>query len=366
MQLTSVAALRDAAVDWDDLWWRSVVAMPTARAELLAQWIEHFQPRHFHALVIRDAQRWVAALPLVSTQLGWVVSVGGLPTNPWCPCGELLLDPAVDAATVLDRLLVGIAELPWPLLWLNEATHETPQWQELLAACGRAGLAAVSHEHFRVGRLELDSTWEIFQQRLAKNHRRGMRRALQRLASEGDLQFEMSSAMPVEEVEPWLQAAFDLENRGWKGTAGTSVLRTPGMFEFFLRQGRQLAAWGQLEAAALRLDGRLLAFVSGFRAKGTYFPYKIGYDADFAAFSPGQLLFHHIFERLYEQGDVRTVDFMGPLTDATSRWRSATYGIGRIVLAPHSGLGRTAIYAYKHWWRPLRDRKAGRLQRQPR
>ena len=66
--LTSVEQLRAAAADWDDLWWRSETALPTARAETLAQWVEQFRPHaKFHVLIVADGPRWVAALPLVSS-----------------------------------------------------------------------------------------------------------------------------------------------------------------------------------------------------------------------------------------------------------------------------------------------------------
>ena len=356
LHLTSVEELRAAASAWDDLWWQSDVALPTVRAELLAQWVEQFKPRaRFHALVVADRQRWVAALPLVSCRVGWVIPAGGLPSNPWSPCGELLLNPTADADAALDVLLAAAAELPWHLLWLNEATPEAPRWQALLRACDRAGVAASYHGRFRVGRVEIDQNWDIYQKRLPKNHRQGMRRALRRLACEGDVQFEMQSRLAVQDVEPWLQAAFQVEDCSWKGAAGTSVLRTPGMFRFFVGHAEQLAQWGQLETAALRLDGQVLAFVCGFRAKGVYFAHKIGYDPRLAAFSPGQLLFNHILEQLHKDGETQALDFIGPLTQSLSRWRPATYEIGRVALAPRRLLGRAAMYAYKHWWRPLRD-----------
>ena len=126
------------------------------------------------------------------------------------------------------------------------------------------------------------------------------------------------------------------------------------MFRFFVRHAEQLARWGQLETAALRLDGRLLAFVYGFRAKGVYFAHKISYDPDFAAFSPGQVLFNHILEQLHGDGETRALDFVGPLNQSLSRWRPTSYGVGRVVLAPRKLLGRGAMYAYAHWWRPYR------------
>lgn len=364
IHLTSVEELRAAASNWDDLWWRSEVVLPTVRAEMLAQWVEQFKPETaFHALIIADDGRWVAALPLVGGRVGWVIPAGGLPSNPWAPCGELLLDPTTDVDGALDLLMAAAADLPWQLLWLNEAVPESPRWQSFLRACDRAEISTSYHERYRVGRVEIDRTWDIYQKRLSKNHRHSMSRSSRRLACEGDVQFEMHSRMAVEEVEPWLQAALEVEDRGWKGKSGTSVLRTPGMFRFFTRQAEQLAQWGQLETAALRLDGRMLAFVYGFRAKSVYFAHKISFDSHFAAFSPGQLLFHHILERLHSAGGTQALDFMGPLTQALSRWRPATYGVGRVALAPHRLLGRAALYGYKHWWRPLRDLEAAAAAR---
>ena len=358
IQLTSVKQLRAAATAWDDLWWRSDAALPTARAELLAQWIEQFKPgAGFRALIIADQQQWVAALPLVSCRVGGVMTAGGLPSNSWTPCGELLLSPAADADAVLDCLLEAVAELPWQLLWLNDAQPESPRWQAFLRACDRAGVASNCHERFRVGRVEIDHNWELYQKRLPKNHRQTVHRALRRLNDEGTVQFEMQSRLDVQEVEPWLQAAFELEDRGWKSEAQSSVLHTPNMFRFLVGHAQQLARWGQLATAALRLNGQMLAYIYGFRAKGVYFAHKISYDPAFAAYSPGQVLFNHVLEQLHADSEAQALDFVGPLNQSLSRWRPATYAVGRVVLAPRKLSGRVAMYAYTHWWRPYRQWK---------
>jgi CelD/BcsL family acetyltransferase involved in cellulose biosynthesis len=356
IHLTSVAELRNAAHEWDDLWWRSDVSMPLVRAELLAQWVEQFRPQaDFHAVVIADQSRWVAALPLVSRRVGWIIPAAGLPCNPWAPCGDLLCDAtAADNDAAMDMLLAAVAGLPWHLLWLNDAAIGSPRWQRLISACDREGVTAHCHQQCRVARVEISSDWDAYQKRLAKNHRQAMNRAARRLAGEGDVQFEAFSHLETPHVEPWLREAFEVENFSWKGRAGSSVLRTPGMFDYFLRQAEQLAEWGQLEAADLRLDGRMIAFVYGFRAKSVCFAHKISYDPRFAALSPGQLLFYRMLERLHADGEARAFDFMGPVTQSHLRWRPVTYGVGRVVLAPRRLLGRVAMLAYKNVWRRFR------------
>ncbi len=359
LRLMSVDQLREYAVEWNDLWRRSDVALPTVQAELLATWIEQFHPKgQFHAIVVADQDRWVAAIPMVSCRVARLIPAGGLTTNPWFPCGELLVDATANVELAMDLLLAEAAGLPWPLLWFNDMIPESPRWMALMRACHRAGVAACCHERYRVGRVDINSTWDIYRKNLPKNHRQAMQRAQRRLENEGDVRFEMRSRLPIDDVEPWLTDAFQLEDRSWKGNAGSSVLSTPGMFPFFVRQTEHLAALGQFEAASLRLDDRLLAFVYGFRAKGTYFAHKISYDPEFSAFSPGQLLFHHIFERLHSEGDVRVLDFMGPQTQATTRWRPKTYGVGRLAIAPRGGVGHALMYAYQHGWLALRNRTA--------
>ncbi len=358
IRLSSLDELRAEAPAWDDLWWRSDVAIPVARAELVAQWVERFHPHsQFRALVVATRGRWIAALPLVSCRVGWLIPTGALPSNAWLPCGELLLDPAADVDGAMDLLLAAAGGLPWQMLWLNDAVPEAPRWQALLRACSRAGISAAYHERFRVGRVAIEGDWDVYEKRLPKNHRQGMRRALRRLEGEGNVQFEMLGHVGEHDVKPWLQEALGLEDGSWKGSAGSSVLRTPGMVEFFTCHAEQLARWNQLQLSALRLDGRMLAFVYGFRAKGTCFAHKIGYDDRFAAFSPGHLLFNHILAQLHRDGETQVLDFMGPLNQSLKRWRPGTYGIGRIVIAQHKLLARAAMYAYEHCWRPIRHRK---------
>jgi len=356
IHLTSVAELRAAATAWDGLWRRSDVALPLVRAETLAAWLEHFKPQAiFRALVVVDSTRWLAALPLIGGRAARLIPAVCLPCNPWASCGDLLCDSSADDIdAVMDAIVGAAAALPWPLLWLNDTVPEAPRWQAMLRACRRAGIAAHWHEQHRVGWLAIGRDWAAYQKLLPKNHRQAMNRAGKRLAGEGNVGLEICNHFEPHEVEAWMREAFAVENLGWKGRRGSSVLRTEGMLDYFLGQAKQLAAWGQLETAALRLDGRMLAFVYGFRAKNTYFALKIGYNPRFAAFSPGQLLFYRLLERFHGDGETRMLDFVGPLTQSISRWRPDTYGVGRIVLAPRHWLGRAALAAYTNVWRRFR------------
>jgi CelD/BcsL family acetyltransferase involved in cellulose biosynthesis len=349
--LTSIADLRSSASAWDDLWWRSETTWPTVRAELLAQWLEKFAAdEKFHALVVEENGHFVAALPLISGRLAKILSVGSMTTNPWMPCGDLLLDPTADIEQTLSRLLSAAADLPWPLLWLNDAAIDMPRWRAVSDACRHVGISTVKRPRFQVAKIEIADNWETFKKGLSHSHRRAMVKSEKLLNDVGDFRLEMLSQLQPEEVHPWLEKVFAVEDSSWKGESGSSVLRAPGMSDFFLRQARQLAAWGQLEIALLLLDGHPIASLFGFSAKGVYHAHKIGYDPKYRQYGPGQMLFWKILEQLHAQGNWKAIDCIGPLTEATSRWRPKTYRIGRIALAPKKLLGRAALQAYRCLW----------------
>jgi CelD/BcsL family acetyltransferase involved in cellulose biosynthesis len=349
--LTNVFELRTASAAWDDLWWRSEATLPTMRAELLAQWLEQFaSPKEFHALAVEAGGRFLAALPLVARRLGKILPAGTLTCNPWLPCGDLLLDPQADDGGALSALISAAADLPWPLLWLNDAVVDAPRWRALSAVCREEKMPIVERVRFQVAKIEIAADWDAFTKNLSHTHRRNTQRAERRLRELGDLRLEMHSQLAPEEVHTRLEQVFAVEDSSWKGAAGSSVLRWPGMSDFFLRQARQLAEWGQLEIAILRLEGHPVAALFGFGAKGVYHAHKIGYDPRYAQFSPGQVMFWKILEQLHAQGGWKAIDCIGPMTEATSRWRPSTYTIGRMAIAPRKFLGRIALQAYSRFW----------------
>jgi CelD/BcsL family acetyltransferase involved in cellulose biosynthesis len=356
--INSVDELRSCAQDWDDLWDRSEVTLPTGRAELLAQWIESFAPHSdFRAVVVKDGNRLAAALPLLSTRLYRLLSASAVPANAWLPTGgTLLLDRNLATPQVMDLLLDAIASLPQQVLWLDEVALEQPRWQALWSAAARAGMGISFHERYAAGVIEIGDNWDKYRASWSRGHRYNMGRFCRQLASLGELRFEILSNLDPGEVELHLRRGFEVEHRSWKGAAGSSVLAR-GMFPYFVAQAKQLAAWRQLGLAFLTLDSRPIAFCYGLASKGVYHTFKIAYDPDFAKLSPGSVMCYHTLERLFQDAEYRAVDIIGLLTDAFAHWRPRAYKIGIAMIAPRRMLGRVATYGHKHWWPSLRKLK---------
>ena len=326
------------------------MTLPQARAGLVAQWGERFaRPATLQAVVVESDGRWVAALPLVERRLATVLRAGVLPSGAWSAGGDLLWDASlVSDEAIADALVSALRRGAWRLLSL-EGPVRRPAWQAFARAIERHGLPCDYRSWWRVGRIAIDHDWERCRAGWSRRHRQGIASNLRRLAAKGEVHLRLLSNLR-EEVEPWLRRGFEIEDRSWKGQQRTSVLSTPGVFDFFLGQARQLADWGQLELCFLECGGQPVAFAYAATAKGVLHSCKIGYDPQYADYGPGQLLRYKLLERFHGNPERLALDCMGPLTEAHRHWRPDTYAVGRLMVAPRGWLGKAVVGAYR-WWR---------------
>lgn len=318
-----------------------------ARAEHVAHWVATFAPGvPFRAVVVEYGGRACAALPLVERRRWNRLRWGALPVNDWSTGGDLLLDGESPVEVVLDRLVEGLSRLPWPLWSVTEVDLSAPSWSALLSALGRQHVAHDSAPRYLSGRVQIAATWPEYLATRTKKHRHNLRRNWGRLKSNGPTRHEYFRQVSPALLESLLVRGFTVENRGWKGRAGSSVLGTPGMFEFFLAQAELLNAEGQLRLGFLEHLDEAIAFDYGYVADGVFYRSKIGYDERFAAYSPGQLLFQQELEHFHAELRKEAVDFLGPLNEALDKWVTETYQVSRLVVAAPGWRGRMALAGY--------------------
>jgi CelD/BcsL family acetyltransferase involved in cellulose biosynthesis len=351
VRLQSIAALRSAAEEWNDLWQRSSGALPTGRAEFIADWVEQFAPRaKFTALAVEHDGQLVAALPLVERRVARLIKAGSLPSNLSCWAGGLLVDPSSEVANAFSTLLSEVRRLPWSMLWFDMAPLESAGWRQFLAAMDELKFSYQAHERFQIGTIQIveqfDRNWDAYEAAWSGNHRRHLRKALRRAESEGGVELQLVRPHDAGEAEPLLREGFEVEHRSWKGTAGSSVLSDPIMWRFYLRQATELAQRGELELAFLRHEGRAIAFEYGWSSRGVYYTPKVGFDSEYSRFSPGQLLRYLLLKETFARPDRQAVDFLGPLSEATAKWTTRTYPISRLVVAT-SAIGKLQLKSYR-------------------
>jgi CelD/BcsL family acetyltransferase involved in cellulose biosynthesis len=339
--LSTPDELRHLGAAWDDLWERSDVTLPTLRSELLLAWLDDFAPhRRFRALIVRDGSRLLAGLPLVDMDHGGRWGIGALPNDYWSSTGDLMLDSSSDSSACIELLVAGLRGLPWSLLLLNQIQAKRPPWPSLCTSAGASGMAVHCYDMYRVGTIRFPEDAAAYLARCSRRHRQNMRRAQRMIDQAGSRRLRIYDSLEPDEVEPLLRVGFEIEDRGWKGRAGTAVLRSPALWEHYLRQARLLAASRQLCLVFLEHAGRPIAFEYSFMAKGHYFSPKVSYDEEFARFSPGQLLCHDLYSQMADSTDSPVVDLVGPLNDAERQWNTDEYQVETAMVAVRPVRGR--------------------------
>lgn len=344
--LAGRAELLAAASQWNDLWQRSFARQPTVRAEGIAAWLEHFgNGRPLRALCIEQDKRLVAALPLVEDRYCGLFPLYKLPVNCWANAGDLLAARDADLGATFNAVADALSTLAPMLLSFDEITLAAPQWIEFQRAVedqqGRCHVASES----QVGVIDILGRWDDYEKSWSGNHRGAVKRTMRKLSKQGELRLKLHQGAG-DELERLLRLAFEIEDRSWKGDAGTSVLKTPGMLEYMLREAQVVAAAGHVELWFLYLDDLPIAFEYCHFSNGTCFSHKIGYDPQFSNFGPGRLLRYLQLQAYHENPQCRLFDMLGTLCDSKAKWATRTYATGHLMATLGSRLSSTLLGCY--------------------
>ena len=330
--VSSLSELAQYHDSWNDLWQRSATYLPTCRAEVIDLWVRHFAAdQRFSAILVTKDGQLAAALPLVHYQKAGV-AFASLPVNCWANAGDLLIDEHLDPAPIIDKLVAGLAYLPVSVLTFDEVPVDTARWQAFQSGLQRAGKEQAFLRENRVGIVDVGSDWPEYLARWKSKPRRSLKRLERRLREAGDIQLRRYGE-DTDQLPELMSVAFELENRSWKGDAGSSVLATPGMADYLLQEAAIASRDGFLDLWLLHVDEVPIAFGYCHRSKGVCVYHKTGYDPGYRQFAPGKLLKRFQFEQLHHDPDVRLVDLLGTFSASKAEWATRTYRNGRIVAA---------------------------------
>lgn len=127
-----------------------------------------------------------------------------------------------------------------------------------------------------------------FVSRIPKSRVKDLRRCWRRLSETGALDWRVHAGKNLsdEAIERFLV----LENMGWKGEAGTSMRANAANEQFFREMISRFREAGGVFFTELVLNERVIASTCNLISGNSAFAFKIGWDPDFARYSPGMLI----------------------------------------------------------------------------
>jgi CelD/BcsL family acetyltransferase involved in cellulose biosynthesis len=115
-----------------------------------------------------------------------------------------------------------------------------------------------------------------------------------------------------------LQGFYDMEARGWKGSAKSAILCDPRSRQFFDEVVLEAEKLGHLCLYTLELDGKAIAAHIGFTYRDRYWAAKSTYDENYREYAPGHLVVKAILHDCHERGIKEYV--MGIREDWKMEW----------------------------------------------
>lgn len=263
-------------------------------------------------LVARRGREWIAAMPVRRTATWRRIPLAG--TTSWKSSYTYLGTPLLHRERALEgaRALLAQVVRGRHYFGLELLDRDGPAAAALHQAAAELGFGVTivrSYERAALHR-RLDPSDYLD---CKPKHRREMRRLRDRLAEALGTPIEVADEAGSEDaVSEFLR----LEASGWKRDKGTALATLPGHDEMFRRVCRSFAAQGRLQLLVLRAGDRALAAKCNLLAGQGAFCFKIGFDHEWARFSPGIQLELANIEHFHENPRLDWMDSCAEPTNA--------------------------------------------------
>lgn len=324
-----------------------VGAAPFVRPGWVSAWLRAFDSRQLRLYTVWRRQDLVGIAPLVSRH-GALVS----PTNAHTPLFGLLAEDAAARESLVGQLL---AERPRHVDfgYLDPGCPTSAGFRRGLRERGYRSMTEVA---VRSPFTDTSGDWSVYQQRLSKNRRTGLRRHERRLREQGELGLEIHDG--TENLEALLAEGYRVEASGWKGTEGTAIQSSPETRQFYSAVARWAAEKRWLRLAFLRLNGRAIAFEFLLRHDDVIYDLKGGYDDAYRRWGPGVLLTYRLLEESFADPEVRSFEWLGEADPYKLEWSDGQRERLRLRSFAPSVAGTTDHL--RHWLKAQAKRTADR------
>lgn len=315
---TTPSDLDDHAAQWDRLVQSCPFAYPTQTYGWLKAFYRHkCRPKErMHCLFFYRGESLVGVLPLLAGArahgLGRAPQHYRVPVHDYHTVRTDLLARSDQAAILraavrhLSAISPGAPIIRW---------RKVPETSPVLSAFREdpPGLRLLIRQSGLEHRMAVPGDFGTFVETLGGKFRREVFRQERRLKERAAVTYRLREASRSPEDN--LARFMAVEDSGWKGEQGTSILARKGDPALYREAVKQFSENGWLEWNFLEADGQEIAAQFALRLNKTLYLWKVGYRESFANCAPGHLLFLRTVEQACACGDITVVNFM-----ARRRW----------------------------------------------
>ncbi len=185
--------------------------------------------------------------------------------------------------------------------------------------------------------INLPATWEEYLHTLSKKRRGNLRRAMQSLQKDHEVEFKRYTA--GDDLQNQLQVLFKLHQKRWQGKNIISKFTTPEAREFYMDVSQAFNKNNWLSFSSLNVDGKTVSMLWGFKYRNTWCDMTPAFDPDYSRYSVGNLHILKIIEESIQDG-LGKLDFLKGEAAYKAHWTSCKTDNIRITIAKRGFVGR--------------------------
>jgi CelD/BcsL family acetyltransferase involved in cellulose biosynthesis len=259
-----------------------------------------------------------------------------------------------DVMSALLAALQGIVP-GWRQLEIAHIPETSPT--VAIAGKGLRGYRFLNEYHGRFSFINIDGSYEDFFKHLSSNFRKQLRKTDKKLLALPDVSTSFLTNGPFDSA---LDSFLKLEASGWKGKAGSAILSSAELTRFYHRLVHRLAEPGWVEFHFLHSGDAAIASQLAIRMGSSLIVFKIAYNEEYAACSPGNQLFRRCVEREFALGKAERINCLAD-TAWHRTWRMKTGAFYNVHIYPAGRVANLLKIPARRTW--IRLRKSPRLQK---
>ncbi len=289
---------------WNRLVEEAGVDHPFLRHEWVRAWWESFGAgKTLHILVVKAGEEVIAIAPfMVNTTWKYGLPARRLEfiSNVHTPRFDFIIARRREEACRAIWNCLLSQRTQWDVVELSEIPTDSQTLKDLPRLAVEASFVTGLWPSANAPYVPLTGTWDDYLKGLKGHHRSNIRNRLKRLEQIGEVRVELIASK--EQLEGALEEGFRIEAAAWKSKTRTAINCHPDILGFYTALAERAAERGWLRLYFLCVKDRRIAFFYALCYANRLYVLKIGYDPNFASYSPCNVLTYLVLRNAFELG----------------------------------------------------------------
>ena len=174
-------------------------------------------------------------------------------------------------------------------------------------------------DYIATARVPVTGSFDDYWNLRGKNLRHNMKRQRAKLVQDG-VAMRLEVLTRAEDVAPAIEDYGRLESLGWKVAGGTAISADNSQGRFYRAMLEAFCRAGKGRIYRYRFGERVVAVDLCIEGGGALVILKTTYDESLKTISPAFLMRQEAFRKLFEEGQIRRIEFYGRVMEWHTKW----------------------------------------------